>query len=114
MKDCIYEMPCLTKYRFSDKGDCIHHRKGTPIKVEYSPTGSGSYHIRDDDGLYVRIQLKEIIAYVKHLKQVEQYNPLNYHHYVVYRPILRRNKKAVKDRVARGRVKPIADPVADL
>ena len=106
-------MPLLTKYRFSDKGDCIHHRKDTPVKVEYSPTGLRSYHIRDDNGEYVRIQLKEIIQYVKHLKQVQEYNPLNHHHFVIYRPIMRRNKKAVKDKVARGRVKPKPLPRAD-
>lgn len=88
----IYEMPGLSKYRFNHKGECIHLKKGTPIQVEYRDTGSGSIRLRTDAGEESRIQLKEVKAYINHLKQLQEFNPLVFHHYVTYRPFILRTR----------------------
>jgi hypothetical protein len=42
-----------------------------------------------DDGKMTQIRCKEIETYIKHLKALDEYDPMVFHHAVIYRPLIK-------------------------
>lgn len=89
MDGFIYEMPGLSRYRFSGKLECKNVETGRIIGA-IGRKGRGRYFpLYMNDGIKTSIQYKEVEAYINHLKSVEQFNPLVFHHFIYYRPVLK-------------------------
>lgn len=87
-----YQMPLLSKYKFNANGECINAvTNGRPRLVDRG-TRTSVYHLECDDGTRGAISIKEIMQYIKHIRAMQQFNPLNYSHFVVYRPVIKRTR----------------------
>lgn len=93
----IYSMPCLSKYRFNHKGECISIATKQQYQLHSDPkrVKEPHYKLKEDGKKHSSIvKLREVQKYIAHLKQVQEFNPLVFHHFIIYRPTIRYKWKA--------------------
>lgn len=108
MSEYIYDMPCLSRYKFNHLGECMNIKTGGLPATRSRPNSPAPhYQLVDDMGKNANVSVREVIQYIKHLKQVQEFNPMVFHHFIIYRPVLR-----VMSNWKNYNPKPL--PVADL
>lgn len=93
MTDFIYQMPCLSKYRFNSKGECLTLRTKTILSPTIRGNKTPFYRVYDDRNKEQYLKTTEVMKYICHLKQLEQFNPMVYHHFICYRPIIKHSRE---------------------
>jgi hypothetical protein len=89
----IYEMPGMARYRFNHKGECLNIRTRSKLNLTIRKGKRPFYRAYDDQEKEQYLTLAEVQQYIKHLKEVQEFNPLAYHYYVVYRPLIKHSRE---------------------